>query len=56
MGIDLSWDDRGGRLSIKLADGSRMRPPLERRIEVQKAPGPTSRSALFAGTAIEVRW
>ena len=36
MGIDLAWDDRGRRLTLRLADGSRMRPPLERRIEVER--------------------
>jgi hypothetical protein len=56
MGIDLSWDDRGRRLSIQLADGSRMRPPLERRIEMQRAPEHTTRSVVFAGKPIEVRW
>ncbi|MFI5461419.1 MAG: TIM-barrel domain-containing protein [Isosphaerales bacterium] len=54
MGIDLSWDDRGGRLSIKLADGSRMRSPLERRIEVHKAPAQPARSTVFTGRAIEL--
>ena len=36
MGIDLAWDDRGRRLTLRLADGSRMRPPLERPIEVER--------------------
>ena len=38
MGIELAWDDRGRRLTLRLADGSRMRPPLERRIEVRLVP------------------
>ncbi|MGP0069993.1 MAG: TIM-barrel domain-containing protein [Isosphaeraceae bacterium] len=35
MGIDLTWNDRARKLSLRLAEGSRMRPPLERPIEVQ---------------------
>ena len=38
MGIAMTWDDKQRRLSLRLADGSRMRPPLERRIEVHLAP------------------
>ncbi len=56
MGIDMSWDDRGRRLSMKLADGSRMRPPLERLIEAQKVPEQAARPIHFAGKAIEVQW
>ena len=49
MGIELGWNDQGRRLSLRLADGSRMRPPLERRIEVQRVPEKTATSFVFAG-------
>jgi len=35
MGIELAWNDKHGRLSLRLASGSRMLPPLQRRIEVR---------------------
>ena len=37
MGIELGWNDQERRLTLRLADGSRMRPPLQRKIEVQGA-------------------
>jgi alpha-glucosidase/alpha-D-xyloside xylohydrolase len=56
MGIEMRWAEEGRRLSLKLADGSRMRPPLERPIDVQKLPEQAPRPILFAGSALEVRW
>ena len=35
MGIQIDWRDADGRLSLRLAAGSRMRPPLRRRIEAR---------------------
>jgi hypothetical protein len=55
MGIDLGWDDRGRKLSIKLANGSKMRPPVDRAIEVQNVADRKTRSVIFRGKAIEVR-
>jgi hypothetical protein len=37
--LDLNWDDSARRLTMKLAPGSRMLPPLRRSIEVRVAPG-----------------
>ncbi len=50
MGIDLAWNDRGRRLKLRLADGSRMRPPLERRIEVQRMGEKTTTSLDLHGS------
>ena len=50
MGIDMSWDDRARRLTLKLADGSRMRPPLRRPIEVVMAPEQDKQHAGIHGT------
>ncbi len=54
MGMDLRWDDGAKRLSIELAAGSRMRPPLERRLEVRVIPDGKPRSALFTGKKLEL--
>jgi alpha-glucosidase/alpha-D-xyloside xylohydrolase len=54
MGLALSWEDRGRRLSLRLADGSRMMPPLERAIEVRNMAGGGAASVVFTGTPVEV--
>ena len=41
-------------LALRLADGSRMRPPAERRIRVQVADAPSARDVIFSGKPIEV--
>jgi alpha-glucosidase/alpha-D-xyloside xylohydrolase len=56
MGVALTWDDKRRRLSFRLADGSRMRLPLERRIEVRLTPGEASRLIVFSGQPAETRW
>jgi alpha-glucosidase/alpha-D-xyloside xylohydrolase len=56
MGIDLGWDDRGRRLSLGLAEGSRMRPPLERRIAVERVVEKDTTSLTFAGEPVEYAW
>jgi hypothetical protein len=56
MGIDLGWDDRGRRLSLRLAEGSRMRAPLERPIRVERADERTPKTVTFAGRDVEVSW
>jgi alpha-glucosidase/alpha-D-xyloside xylohydrolase len=52
MGIDMSWNDARRALSLKLADGSRMLPPLTRPIKV-KLEG-QQREVSFNGRPIEV--
>jgi alpha-glucosidase/alpha-D-xyloside xylohydrolase len=54
MGLDLHWDDRARRLSIELAEGSRMRPPLERKLEVRIMPDGITRPAAFTGKKLEI--
>ncbi len=56
MGLDLSWDDSRKRLSIQLAEGSRMRPPLERKLDLRMMPDSAARSAVFTGKKLEVSW
>jgi alpha-glucosidase (family GH31 glycosyl hydrolase) len=54
MGIELAWNDQDRRLTLRLADGSRMRPPLERKIEVQRVREKTTASTVFSGKPIDV--
>jgi alpha-glucosidase (family GH31 glycosyl hydrolase) len=54
MGLDLRWDDKARRLSVSLAPGSRMRPPLERPLEVRLMPEGKSRPVVFKGERLEV--
>jgi alpha-D-xyloside xylohydrolase len=56
LGIELNWDDRGRRLTLRLAEGSRMRPPLERPIVVERVAEKTTSSLVFAGTPREITW
>jgi alpha-glucosidase/alpha-D-xyloside xylohydrolase len=56
MGVELAWDDARRALSMDLAEGSHMRPPLERRIQVEKTDAIASRIVVFGGKHIEVRW
>ncbi|MBI3493119.1 MAG: glycoside hydrolase family 31 protein [Acidobacteria bacterium] len=55
MGIEFRWNDTTRRLTLQLANGSRMRPPASRRITVRAAGMPITRDVVFTGTAIEVR-
>ena len=54
MGIDMSWNDAGRVLRMKLATGSKMLPPLRRPIEVQLAG--KHKQFEFAGSPLEVRF
>ncbi|HYM25523.1 MAG TPA: TIM-barrel domain-containing protein, partial [Vicinamibacterales bacterium] len=54
MRVAMQWDDRQRRLTLRLADGSRMRGPA-RSIRVQIAGAQTTRDAVFDGKPIEVR-
>ena len=53
MRVAMQWDDRQRRLTLRLADGSRMRGPA-RSIRVQIAGAQTTRDAVFDGKPIEV--
>jgi alpha-D-xyloside xylohydrolase len=55
MAVDMRWNDRERRLSLRLAAGSRMRPPAQRRMHVRVAGTQTTRDIVFNGTATEVR-
>jgi alpha-glucosidase/alpha-D-xyloside xylohydrolase len=53
MGIQMSWNDARRTLSLRLANGSKMLPPLRRNLTVKLA-GAT-RTAVFEGRPVEVR-
>jgi alpha-glucosidase (family GH31 glycosyl hydrolase) len=54
MGIELAWNDQARRLSLRLAEGSRMRPPLDRKIEVHRLTEKATNPIIFTGEPHEV--
>jgi alpha-glucosidase/alpha-D-xyloside xylohydrolase len=54
MGIRMDWRDASRRLSLRLEDGSRMRPPLRRAIEARVVGTGRTKSLVFEGTPMEV--
>ena len=56
MGIRMRWRDAERQLTLDLAPGSRMRPPMQRAVEVRVA-GSTGapRAVVFEGRPVEVR-
>ena len=55
MRIRMTWNDRSRRVTLRLADGSRMLRPLRRKLEVRLAGQNTSRPAVFIGRPLEVQ-
>ena len=55
MRIAMAWDDRARRLSLRLAPGSRMLPPMTRPIRVRIAGTSEERTAVFNGKPLEIR-
>jgi alpha-glucosidase/alpha-D-xyloside xylohydrolase len=55
MGVEMTWRDRQGMLALRLARGSRMRPPSPRQIDVRIAGRDSARTISFSGTPIEVK-
>lgn len=56
MKIQLSWNNRRRLLTLRLVRGSRMLPPLSRRIEVRMASDKSARSVIFEGRPLEVQF
>jgi alpha-glucosidase/alpha-D-xyloside xylohydrolase len=54
MRIEMAWRDRDRRLTLRLAPGTRMRPPKERRIRVRVAGASVTRDVVFRGRPLEV--
>jgi alpha-glucosidase (family GH31 glycosyl hydrolase) len=55
MRTAMAWDDGGRRFTVRLAPGSRMRPPLSRPIDVRVAGQKKAERITFAGTPVSVR-
>ena len=55
MGIQMAWNDRQRRLTLRLAEGSQILTPSKRRIEVRVAPEKTTRAIVFEGSALNVQ-
>jgi len=55
MGIDMRWNDARRTLSMRMATGSRLRPPASRRFSVRVAGGSAVRDVVFSGASIEVQ-
>ena len=54
MGIQMDWDDPRKALTLRLASGSKMRPPAKREIRVTM--GGEGRSVSFEGNNLEVKF
>ena len=54
MRISLQWRDAARRLTLRLAPGSRMLPPLQRRIDIRVAGGGRQTSVVFSGQPLDV--
>jgi alpha-glucosidase/alpha-D-xyloside xylohydrolase len=54
MGIQMDWNESGRTLSLRLAEGSRMLPPLRRDIEIMVVTGGAERKLTFDGQPIKV--
>lgn len=55
MRVAMAWKDADRKLTLKLAPGSRMRPPAKRAIEIRLAGEKTVKSVVFAGSPLEVK-
>jgi len=55
MRIETAWRDADRRLSIRLARGSKMRPPLKRAIEVRVAGEKAVKTLVFDGRPLDIR-
>ena len=55
MGLAMRWNDANRRLSLALTPGSRMRPPLQRRIDVRLAGSSAVRTVTFSGSSVDVQ-
>jgi alpha-glucosidase (family GH31 glycosyl hydrolase) len=55
MGLRTAWDDRERVFRAGLQEGSRMRPPLERQMEVHRVPESKVRKITFFGPPLRVQ-
>jgi alpha-glucosidase/alpha-D-xyloside xylohydrolase len=55
MGLEMTWRNRDGVLTLRLARGSRMRSPSPRRLDVRIAGSDGARAITFSGKPIDVK-
>ena len=55
MRVNISWNDRQRRLSLRLASGSKMLEPEKRNIVVHVAGEPVTREVTFTGRPLDVK-
>jgi alpha-glucosidase (family GH31 glycosyl hydrolase) len=55
MGIEMRWTDRERQLDLRLAAGSKMRPPNPRRLRVRVAGSRDMKEVTFSGAPLQVR-
>lgn len=55
MGIEMIWNDRSRLFTLRLAKGSRMLPPLRRRIEIRIASQKAMRAIMFDGRPVQLK-
>jgi alpha-glucosidase (family GH31 glycosyl hydrolase) len=56
MRINIAWNDRQRRLTLRLANGSKMLPPMKRSIVARLVGGRETRDVVFEGRPLEVRF
>ncbi len=55
MRVNIAWNDKQRRLTMRLAPGSKMRPPAKRNIVIREAGANTSRPVVFDGKPLDVK-
>lgn len=56
MGIEMAWNDSRRRLTLRLAERSRMLAPMRRNIEVRLAPDKATKGVVFEGRPVEIQF
>jgi hypothetical protein len=55
MRVNISWNDKQRRLSLRMANGSKMVAPMKRNIIVRVAGETVTREVTFEGRALEMK-
>jgi hypothetical protein len=55
MRVNVAWNDRQRRLSLRLSGGSKMLPPAKRNIVVHVTGESATRDVVFEGRPVEVK-
>jgi alpha-glucosidase/alpha-D-xyloside xylohydrolase len=56
MRVNMAWNDRQRRLTLRLANGSKMLPPARRPIVAKIVGSSETREAVFQGRPLEIRF